>query len=148
MLASAFDSAGQRCSDLRVLCLQEEIADRTLKMLRGALHELAVGNPESLSIDVGTVIDAEARDTILRHVQTLRDGGHTVETQALPEDCRHGTFVAPTLIELKELSALKREVFGPVLHVVRYKRPQLDRLIDDINATGYGLTFGVHTRID
>ena len=148
VLASAFDSAGQRCSALRVLCLQEEIADRTLKMLRGALHELAVGNPESLSIDVGPVIDAEARDTILRHVQTLRDGGHTVETQALPEDCRHGTFVAPTLIELKELSALKREVFGPVLHVVRYKRPQLDRLIDDINATGYGLTFGVHTRID
>jgi RHH-type proline utilization regulon transcriptional repressor/proline dehydrogenase/delta 1-pyrroline-5-carboxylate dehydrogenase len=148
VLASAFDSAGQRCSALRVLCLQEEVADRTLTMLRGALRELAVGNPENLSVDVGPVIDAEARDTIVHHVQAMRDAGHAVEALALPGDCCHGTFVAPTLIELNNLSALKREVFGPVLHVVRYQRAELDRLIDDINATGYGLTFGVHTRID
>ena len=148
VLASAFDSAGQRCSALRVLCLQEEIADRVLNMLRGALRELAVGNPDRLATDVGPVIDADARQSIERHIQALRGAGHAVEQVELPADCRQGTFVAPTLIELDSLQALEREVFGPVLHVLRFKREQLDQLVDDINATGYGLTFGVHTRID
>lgn len=148
VLASAFDSAGQRCSALRVLCLQEEIADRTLEMLRGALRELSVGNPDRLATDVGPVIDGDAQGIIERYVQKKRGEGHRVEQVPLSAQCRHGTFVAPTLIELDSIDALEQEVFGPVLHVVRFKREGLGRLIDDINATGYGLTFGVHTRID
>ena len=148
VLASAFDSAGQRCSALRVLCLQEEIADRMLEMLRGALHELSVGNPDRLATDVGPVIDADAQGMIERYVQKKRGEGCRVEQMPLPGECRHGTFVAPTLIELDSIEGLEQEVFGPVLHVVRFKRNTLDALIDGINATGYGLTFGVHTRID
>ena len=148
VLMSAFDSAGQRCSALRVLCLQEDVADRVLTMLRGALAELAVGNPDRLSTDIGPVISAEARDGITGHIQSMRDGGCAVHQTPLPDICGYGTFVPPTIIELSSLSALKREVFGPVLHVLRYRRDGLDRLMADINATGYGLTFGVHTRID
>ena len=148
VLASAFDSAGQRCSALRVLCLQEDIADRTLAMLKGALREFEIGDPAVLSADVGPVITAEARDNILDHVARMRARGHAVEVLPLPENTRHGTFVAPTIIEIARMADVEREVFGPVLHVLRYRRQDLDRLIDDINATGYGLTFGLHTRID
>jgi RHH-type proline utilization regulon transcriptional repressor/proline dehydrogenase/delta 1-pyrroline-5-carboxylate dehydrogenase len=148
VLVSAFDSAGQRCSALRVLCLQDDIAERTLTMLRGALAELAVGNPDRLATDIGPVISAEARDGIAAHIQSMRAAGHDVFQAPLPESCAHGTFIAPTLIALNHLSALKREVFGPVLHVLRYRRDGLGHLLSDINATGYGLTFGVHTRID
>jgi RHH-type proline utilization regulon transcriptional repressor/proline dehydrogenase/delta 1-pyrroline-5-carboxylate dehydrogenase len=148
VIASAFDSAGQRCSALRVLCLQEEIADRTLAMLKGAVRELRVGNPDRLATDVGPVISDEARRTIGQHVQAMATRGRSIEAGPLPEEARHGTFVAPTFIEIESLDELKREVFGPVLHVIRYRRENLDQLIDDINATGYGLTFGLHTRID
>ncbi len=148
VLNSAFDSAGQRCSALRILCLQEEAADRILTMLKGAMQELAVGNPDRLSVDVGPVIDSEARDNILRHIQTMRDASRPVQQLPLPAECAQGTFVPPTLIEIDDVASLEREVFGPVLHVLRYKRANLDRLVDTINATGYGLTFGVHTRID
>ncbi len=148
VLMSAFDSAGQRCSALRVLCLQEDVADRILGMLKGAMAELSVGNPDRLSTDVGPVITEEARQGLLAHVQAMRDAGRPVFALSLPDSCRHGTFVAPTLIELSSLSELKREVFGPVLHVLRYRRDGLDALIEAINATGYGLTFGLHTRID
>ncbi|CAM3444753.1 trifunctional transcriptional regulator/proline dehydrogenase/L-glutamate gamma-semialdehyde dehydrogenase [Bordetella sputigena] len=148
VLSSAFDSAGQRCSALRVLCVQEDSADRVLEMLRGAMAELRVGNPDHLSTDIGPVIDGEAREGIQRHIDTMRNAGKTITQLPLPAACRNGTFVAPTLIEIGSVRELKREVFGPVLHVVRYKRDQLDSLLDDINSTGYGLTFGVHTRID
>jgi RHH-type transcriptional regulator, proline utilization regulon repressor / proline dehydrogenase / delta 1-pyrroline-5-carboxylate dehydrogenase len=148
VIQSAFDSAGQRCSALRVLCLQEDVADHILTMLKGALREVAVGNPDRLSIDVGPVITAEAKATIVDHVDAMRSSGHVVEQLSLPEACRHGTFVPPTLIEISSLAELKREVFGPVLHVVRFRRDRLDRLLDEINATGYALTFGLHTRID
>jgi RHH-type transcriptional regulator, proline utilization regulon repressor / proline dehydrogenase / delta 1-pyrroline-5-carboxylate dehydrogenase len=148
VLVSAFDSAGQRCSALRVLCLQEDIAERVLDMLKGAMAELAIGNPDRLDVDVGPVITAEARDGILRHVAAMRAKGRVVHTLDLPEPCRHGTFVAPTLIEIERIAELDREVFGPVLHVLRYRRTERDRLVQDINQTGYGLTFGVHTRID
>ncbi len=148
VLVSAFDSAGQRCSALRVLCLQEDIADRTLTMLKGAMRELAVGNPDRLATDVGPVIDAEARDNLERHVEAMRAKGYAVHRLALPADCAAGTFVAPTLIEIDRIAALEREVFGPVLHVVRFARTGLDALLDAIRATGYGLTFGVHSRID
>ena len=148
VIASAFDSAGQRCSALRILCLQDDVADRTLAMLKGALRELELGDPRALSVDVGPVITAEARDGILSHIAGMKARGHAVESLPLPEGARHGTFVAPTIIEISRIADLEREVFGPVLHVLRYRRPDLDQLIGDINATGYGLTFGLHTRID
>jgi RHH-type proline utilization regulon transcriptional repressor/proline dehydrogenase/delta 1-pyrroline-5-carboxylate dehydrogenase len=148
VLISAFDSAGQRCSALRLLCLQDDIADHVLTMLNGALAELVVGNPDRLSTDVGPVITAQAQASIAEHVQAMRDVGSTVHMAKLPDECAHGTFIAPTIIEIDRVAALTREIFGPVLHVLRYRRANLDQLIAEINATGYGLTFGVHTRID
>ena len=148
VIASAFDSAGQRCSALRVLCLQDDVAERTLTMLKGALHELRIGRTDRLSVDVGPVITLEAKENIEQHIEAMRALGNRIEQITLAGDTDKGTFVPPTIIELTSLSDLKREVFGPVLHVIRFKREKLDRLIDDINATGYGLTFGLHTRLD
>jgi RHH-type proline utilization regulon transcriptional repressor/proline dehydrogenase/delta 1-pyrroline-5-carboxylate dehydrogenase len=148
VIASAFDSAGQRCSALRILCLQEDTADRILAMLDGALRELAIGNPDGLSVDVGPVISAEARDGIERHIAAMRERGHVVRTLDLPDSTAHGTFVAPTIIEIGRVADVEHEVFGPVLHVLRYPRSGLDGLIDQINGSGFGLTFGLHTRID
>ncbi|WFR95113.1 trifunctional transcriptional regulator/proline dehydrogenase/L-glutamate gamma-semialdehyde dehydrogenase [Rhizobium tumorigenes] len=148
VIASAFDSAGQRCSALRVLCLQDEVADRVLDMLKGALNELVIGRTDSLAVDIGPVITAEAKSNIETHIDAMRGIGAEVEQLALTAATANGTFVPPTIIELRQLSDLKQEVFGPVLHVLRYRRDDLDRLIDDINATGYGLTFGLHTRLD
>jgi RHH-type transcriptional regulator, proline utilization regulon repressor / proline dehydrogenase / delta 1-pyrroline-5-carboxylate dehydrogenase len=148
VIASAFDSAGQRCSALRVLCLQEEVADRVLVMLKGALAELSIGRTDRLSTDIGPVITQDAKDTIEAHVRHMASLGRSIHRADLPEEAAAGTFVAPAIIELSSLRELQREVFGPVLHVIRYRRADLDRLIDDINATGYGLTFGLHTRLD
>jgi RHH-type proline utilization regulon transcriptional repressor/proline dehydrogenase/delta 1-pyrroline-5-carboxylate dehydrogenase len=148
VIASAFDSAGQRCSALRILCLQEEVADRILAMLKGALHELSIGRTDRLSVDIGPVITAEAKANIEKHVDRMRGLGRPVERIALAGETAHGTFVPPTIIELESIADLEREVFGPILHVVRFRRTGLDRLIDQINATGYGLTFGLHTRLD
>lgn len=148
VIASALDSAGQRCSALRVLCLQEEVADRTLAMLKGALQELRIGRTDALDVDVGPVITAEAKDTIERHVAAMRAKGFAVSQVPLPPECAEGTFVAPTIIEIGSMADLGREVFGPVLHVLRFRREGLNRLIDEINASGYGLTFGLHTRLD
>lgn len=148
VLQSSFDSAGQRCSALRVLCLQDDVADRTLEMLTGAMKQLAVGNPDRLSTDVGPVIDADAKRGIDAHVASMREKGRKVVQLPLPDGCAQGTFVPPTLIELDSIDELKREVFGPVLHVVRYRRASLDKLLDQIKTTGYGLTLGIHTRID
>ncbi len=146
VIASAFDSAGQRCSALRILCLQEEIADRTLAMLHGAMAELTVGDPRRLSVDVGPVITAGAAETIARHVETMRARGHRI-TQIAAAENEWGTFVPPTLIEIGHVADVEAEVFGPVLHVLRYPRDGLDRLLADIAATGYGLTFGLHSRV-
>ncbi len=149
VVASAFDSAGQRCSALRVLCVQADAAERVLDMLKGAMAELRVGAPGRLATDVGPVIDEEARQAITRHIDALRaQGRHVFQPQVPAEVLRAGTFVTPTLIELDSIAELQREVFGPVLHVVRYRREGLDTLLDQINATGYGLTQGLHTRID
>ncbi|SHE30600.1 trifunctional transcriptional regulator/proline dehydrogenase/L-glutamate gamma-semialdehyde dehydrogenase [Acidocella aminolytica] len=148
VLASAFDSAGQRCSALRVLCLQEDVAERTLTMLRGACRELRIGRTDRLSTDIGPVITAAAQAQITDHIETMRAKGCRIDQIPLPEECVHGTYVPPTIIEIASLSMLGREVFGPVLHVLRYKRDQIDALIAQINATGYGLTFGLHTRLD
>ncbi|SEN67389.1 L-proline dehydrogenase /delta-1-pyrroline-5-carboxylate dehydrogenase [Nitrosospira multiformis] len=147
-LTSAFDSAGQRCSALRVLCLQEDIAEQVLEVLRGAMVELTVGDPRRLATDVGPVIDADAQHALLDHIEKMRAAGHTVFQAALPSVCANGTFVAPTLIEIDHIDELEREVFGPVLHVVRFARERLDELVGQINATGYGLTHGIHSRVD
>jgi RHH-type transcriptional regulator, proline utilization regulon repressor / proline dehydrogenase / delta 1-pyrroline-5-carboxylate dehydrogenase len=146
--ASAFDSAGQRCSALRVLCLQDDIADRLLAMLRAALAELRVGDPGELSTDLGPVIDAQARDVLEAHVAAMRSRGRPVTRIAPPADLPAGTFVMPTLIEIERMDELEREVFGPILHVLRFSGERLDELAHAINATGYGLTFGAHSRID
>ncbi|PBP48217.1 trifunctional transcriptional regulator/proline dehydrogenase/L-glutamate gamma-semialdehyde dehydrogenase [Pseudomonas syringae] len=150
VVSSAFDSAGQRCSALRVLCLQEDSADRVIEMLKGTMAENRLGNPERLSVDIGPVIDAEAKAGIEKHIQAMRDKGRTVYQVAIADsaELKRGTYVMPTLIELESFDELQREIFGPVLHVVRYKRKELGLLIDQINASGYGLTLGVHTRID
>ena len=148
ILASAFDSAGQRCSALRVLCIQEDAAPHLLPMLRGAMGELQLGNPALLATDVGPVIDAEAQTGIQAHIDAMRARGCTVFQSHDAAQAGPGTFISPTLIELQSMQQLEREVFGPVLHVVRYARNALPRLLEDINATGYGLTLGVHTRID
>jgi RHH-type proline utilization regulon transcriptional repressor/proline dehydrogenase/delta 1-pyrroline-5-carboxylate dehydrogenase len=148
VLSSAFDSAGQRCSALRVLCLQDDIADRTLTMLKAAMRELQVGPPDRLSCDVGPVISAEALGGLERHVALMRADGHTVHSEPLSAECEDGFFLAPTLIEISSIGDLTREVFGPVLHVLRYRREDLNALIDEINATGYALTGGAHSRID
>ena len=148
VLASAFDSAGQRCSALRVLCLQDEVADTLLAMLKGAMAELEIGRTDRLSVDVGPVIHAEARRGIEAHVSAMAAKGCPVHRPALPPETAQGTFVAPTLIEISSLADLGREVFGPVLHVLRWRRRDLGRLVSAINATGYGLTFGLHTRLD
>ncbi|MDI7492088.1 trifunctional transcriptional regulator/proline dehydrogenase/L-glutamate gamma-semialdehyde dehydrogenase [Cronobacter dublinensis] len=153
VVASAFDSAGQRCSALRVLCLQDEIADHALTMLKGAMAECRMGNPGRLTTDIGPVIDADAKAGIERHIQTMRAKGRKVFQAARDnsQDAREwqtGTFVTPTLIELESFDEMKKEVFGPVLHVVRYNRNNLAGLIEQINKAGYGLTLGVHTRID
>jgi RHH-type proline utilization regulon transcriptional repressor/proline dehydrogenase/delta 1-pyrroline-5-carboxylate dehydrogenase len=148
VIASAFDSAGQRCSALRVLCLQDDVADRTLTMLKGAMAELALGNPVQLATDVGPVITAKAQGVIEAHVAAMAARGFRIHRVALPEAAQAGTFVAPTLIEVPGIDALGREVFGPVLHVVRYAARDLEQVIAAVNATGYGLTFGLHTRLD
>ena len=148
VLTSAFDSAGQRCSALRLLCVQEDCAEHVLTMLRGAMKELRAGNPDRLGTDVGPVIDAQAQAGIQDHIQTMREAGHAVHQLETGPECRHGYFVPPTIIELDEPGQLRQEIFGPVLHVVRYRRDELDSLVDAINASGYGLTFGVHTRLD
>jgi RHH-type proline utilization regulon transcriptional repressor/proline dehydrogenase/delta 1-pyrroline-5-carboxylate dehydrogenase len=148
VVSSAFDSAGQRCSALRILCVQEDVADRLLTMLKGAMAELEVGDTRKLSVDVGPVITGEARDAILKHIETMKARGFRITQSPLGPATARGTFVAPTLIEVAKVAEVEREVFGPVLHVLRFKRDGLDKLIDDINAAGFGLTFGLHTRID
>jgi RHH-type transcriptional regulator, proline utilization regulon repressor / proline dehydrogenase / delta 1-pyrroline-5-carboxylate dehydrogenase len=147
-IVSAFDSAGQRCSALRILCLQDDIADRVLAMLKGATDELLVGNPDRLSTDVGPVISPEAQKRLLDHIEHMRKRGHAIHQPSLPEETRTGLFVPPTLIEIKAVADLPGEVFGPVLHVLRYPRGRLEAVIREVNRTGFGLTFGVHSRID
>ena len=148
VLASAFDSAGQRCSALRILCVQEDVADRMVNMIRGAMDELRVGNPAELSTDIGPVIDAEAQANLQSHIDRMKGIAKSSHQIRLPENADNATFIAPTLFELNNLNDLQREVFGPILHVIRYRADELDQLIDQINAKGYALTGGIHSRID
>lgn len=148
VIHSAFDSAGQRCSACRVLYLQEDVADRIIEMLAGAMRELTVGDPALLSSDVGPVIDADALAMLQEHVEWMERDATKIAEVPLSDDCQQGNFLAPRAYEIPSLDMLEDEVFGPILHVVRYKTDELDRVIDEINATGYGLTLGVHSRVD
>jgi len=145
---SAFGSAGQRCSALRILCVQEEIADRVETLLAGAMDELRMGDPALLDTDIGPVIDSEARARLAAHIAGIRAAAPWSHQVALPATLSQGQYVAPTAVEIRAISDLTGEVFGPVLHVLRWRADELDALIDAINATGFGLTLGIHTRID
>jgi RHH-type proline utilization regulon transcriptional repressor/proline dehydrogenase/delta 1-pyrroline-5-carboxylate dehydrogenase len=146
-ISSAFDSAGQRCSALRVLFLQEDIADKTIKMLKGAMQELKLGSPDRLVTDIGPVIDAEAQQNLLSHIEKVKKSAKASFSLQAP-GADQGTFVPPTVLEIGSLDELTKEVFGPVMHVIRYKRADLPKVIDQINNSGFGLTLGVHSRID
>jgi RHH-type transcriptional regulator, proline utilization regulon repressor / proline dehydrogenase / delta 1-pyrroline-5-carboxylate dehydrogenase len=147
VVSSGFQSAGQRCSALRVLFLQEDIADKVIEMVIGAMQQLSVGDPSLLSSDIGPVIDAKALARLEEHVAFLENSGRLLYQCEAPERGGH-TFFAPRLYEISNLSLLQREVFGPVVHVVRYKADELEQVVEQINSTGYGLTFGVHSRIE
>jgi RHH-type proline utilization regulon transcriptional repressor/proline dehydrogenase/delta 1-pyrroline-5-carboxylate dehydrogenase len=141
---SAFRSAGQRCSALRLLCVQEDVADRMIEMIAGSAKELKVGDPREVSTQIGPVIDREAKEKLDTHIARMKTGAKVHHAGAAPD----GTYVMPHVFELKRPADLAEEVFGPVLHVVRYKAGKLDEVIDAIEDTGYGLTLGVHSRID
>jgi RHH-type proline utilization regulon transcriptional repressor/proline dehydrogenase/delta 1-pyrroline-5-carboxylate dehydrogenase len=145
VVMSAFRSAGQRCSALRLLALHDGIADNVIAMLRGALAELAVGEPSRLATDVGPVIDDEAHANLARHVERLKREGRLIGEATVNEPVPGA--IAPVAFEIARIADLKEEIFGPVLHVVRW-RGDADAVIDEINALGYGLTLGVQTRID
>ncbi|HWS24930.1 MAG TPA: bifunctional proline dehydrogenase/L-glutamate gamma-semialdehyde dehydrogenase PutA, partial [Xanthomonadales bacterium] len=147
-MSGAFGSAGQRCSATRILFVQEDVADRTLKLLAGAMDEWVVGDPGLFATDIGPVIDEDARKILNNHIARMQTDGKLVKAMALGEAHANGCFVAPHAFEIDSLKRLPREVFGPVLHVIRYKARDLDSIIDQINATGYGLTLGIHSRID
>ena len=147
-MASAFTSAGQRCSAARVLFVQDDIADKVCTMLAGAMAELVVGDPGQLSTDVGPVIDEDARRILVEHAARMDREAKLIGAIEPGAACAHGTFFGPRAYEIPSLATLQREVFGPILHVVRYAAQDLDHVIDAINATGYGLTLGIHSRID
>jgi RHH-type transcriptional regulator, proline utilization regulon repressor / proline dehydrogenase / delta 1-pyrroline-5-carboxylate dehydrogenase len=148
VLISSFQSAGQRCSALRVLFLQDDVAPKIEEMLAGAMAELRIGDPGLLSTDVGPVIDEEAKAALEAHAARMAKEGELVHELKLPKECAHGSFVAPQAYRIDKLSRLEKEVFGPILHVIRYDGERLDAVLDAINATGYGLTLGIHSRID
>ncbi len=145
---SAFNSAGQRCSATRVLCVQEDIAERVIELLRGYMDELSIGDPALLTTDVGPVIDAEAGALLQAHVERMAVDAHILHQCELPADCSAGTYFPPTLIEIGNMAQLRNEVFGPVLHVLRFKGRNLEKTVAAVNATGFGLTMGLHSRID
>lgn len=147
VIASGFQSAGQRCSALRVLFLQEEVADKIIAMIVGAMQELWVGDPSWLHTDVGPVIDQKALSVLNSHVDFMRDRGQLLYQCELSEECEQGYFFAPRLYEISDINVLKQEVFGPVVHVVRYRARELDKVFEAINSTGFGLTAGIHSRI-
>jgi RHH-type proline utilization regulon transcriptional repressor/proline dehydrogenase/delta 1-pyrroline-5-carboxylate dehydrogenase len=148
VVLSAFDSAGQRCSALRVLFVQDAIADRVIAMLEGAMRELQIGDPALLSTDIGPVIDAEACRPLAAHAARMAREGRLIYELPLPRGCEEGSFFAPRAFEIPSLGLLEHEVFGPILHVVRWHGDRLDEVLDAIAATGYGLTLGIHSRID
>ena len=148
VISSAFQSAGQRCSALRVLFLQDDVADGMIEMIAGAMEALKVGDPSELVTDVGPVIDKEAKKALDEHLKWLDGNAKRIRVLDLPREARHGCFVAPAMYEIGSLGDLNRENFGPILHVVRFDAEDLDKVVDDINSTGYGLTLGLQSRIN
>jgi RHH-type proline utilization regulon transcriptional repressor/proline dehydrogenase/delta 1-pyrroline-5-carboxylate dehydrogenase len=148
VMGSSFLSAGQRCSALRVLFIQADIADKVVDMLAGAMAELKIGDPGLLETDVGPVIDSEARSMLEHHAERMVREGKLVYRCRLAQDCARGTYFPPCAFEIDKLDRLQREIFGPILHIVRYQGRYLDDVIDAINRTGYGLTVGIHSRVD
>ncbi len=148
VITSGFDSAGQRCSALRVLYLQADIADKFIHMLKGAMDELHVGNPCLLSTDVGPVIDTRAQAGLLSHIDKMKKQARICYQTKLSAECQDGIYVAPTLFEIGSIKELEREVFGPVVHIVRFDADALDDVIAEINSSGYGLTQGLHSRVE
>ncbi len=145
---SAFNSAGQRCSALRVMCVQRDVAGRVIEMLEGHVQEMNIGDPGLLETDIGPLIDQRAHTMVAEHVRQMGANGKLLFQGGLPEATVHGTFMAPAAIAIDSFAALEREVFGPVLHVLTYRANELDALLGAINSSGYGLTLGLHTRID
>ncbi len=145
ILASAFQSAGQRCSALRCLYVQEDVADTVTEMLFGAMDDLALGDPWHLATDVGPVIDAQAQAGIADYIDAARAKGRILKELPTPTE---GTFIAPTVLSVTGIADMPHEIFGPVLHIATFKAHQIDDVVAAINATGYGLTFGLHSRIE
>ena len=145
IVRSAFDSSGQRCSALRVLCIQDDIYDDLLEMVKGNMQELKIGNPEELDTDIGPIINKTAKNKLDAYIKNKSDAGFQVyqsSTKIIDQ------YISPTVIEINTLSDLDEEQFGPILHVLKFKSSEIDNLIKDINDTGYGLTMGIHTRIE
>jgi RHH-type transcriptional regulator, proline utilization regulon repressor / proline dehydrogenase / delta 1-pyrroline-5-carboxylate dehydrogenase len=145
ILAAAFQSAGQRCSALRCLYVQEDIAPVITEMLFGAMEDLSLGDPWHLATDVGPVIDTEAQSAIRAYIDAARKEGRVMKELKAPKT---GTFIAPTVLSVPGIQAMPREIFGPVLHIATFRSGEVDTVVDAVNASGYGLTFGLHTRID
>ena len=148
VINSAFGSAGQRCSALRVLYVQDDIADKVITMLQGAMQKLNVGDPALLATDVGPVIDKEAQQNLQQHIHKMLKDAKLLSQLPENEQTKNGTYVTPVAFEINRITELTREVFGPILHIVRFKLADLDQVLDDINSTGYGLTFGMHSRVE
>ena len=148
VIDSAFGGAGQRCSALRVLFVQDDIADAAIEMIGGAMDELQVGSPARMDTDIGPVISRRAADALESHIREMSARAKSVHRTRLSPETQSGYFVAPTLLEIGDIGALDREIFGPVLHLVRFKQQDLGRVLQDIGATGYGLTLGIHSRIE
>lgn len=148
VITSGFQSAGQRCSALRVLYLQEDIADTVIDMLIGAMKELTVGDPAMLDTDIGPVIDQKALKILKEHQEYMKEHGKLLHACDVESGLESGTFFAPHLYEIDSIDVLKQEVFGPCIHIVRYKAKEIDSVINKINSTGYGLTMGIHSRIE
>ncbi len=148
VMQSAFNSAGQRCSALRVLFLQQETADKIIEMLTGAMQELIIGDPGRYNTDIGPVISHSAVQQLTDHLQSMQRQAQPLLQLPLPDDLPNGSFFTPCLIEISNLSQLQQEVFGPILHIVRYPSSAIQQVIDAVNATGYGLTLGIHSRIE
>ena len=149
VIISAFGSAGQRCSALRILCIQDDVAPIFMRMLQGAMKEIHIDHPQHIHTDIGPIIDDEARSNLYRHCASLEGFGKLVAKAPLDEALEeNGFYFAPRAYEIHDLSGLDKEVFGPILHIVRYKKNTLDDLLDQLGTMGYGLTLGIHSRID
>ena len=148
VIASAFNSAGQRCSALRILCVQADIAPRIMTLLKGAMNELQVGDPSRLDTDIGPVIDRDALDMLIAHREKMASEFRQIGQTRLPREIAAGHFFAPCAFEIPTFDSIKSEVFGPILHVYSFAGENLMEVVDQINASGYGLTLGIHSRIE